>query len=151
MNNALIQNWNNTVAPTDNVYHLGDFCFGSLDENNEPKHLCWERRLNGKITHIKGNHDPASVSIITHAMIEMQNHTVLLVHVPPTNSIEVPEFADFVLCGHVHNAWRHRWLGDKMLINVGVDVWNYAPVSETEIIRYWKQYRKETTKVQITN
>lgn len=37
---------------------------------------------------------------------------------------------NWLLCGHVHKQWKTL---DKM-INVGVDVWNYRPVSEIEII-----------------
>lgn len=48
----------------------------------------------------------------------------------------------WLLHGHVHHAWKVR---DRM-INVGVDVWDYAPVSaETlaEVIRSSHRYRGE--------
>lgn len=32
MNETLIANWNNVVAPDDIVFHLGDFCLGGADE-----------------------------------------------------------------------------------------------------------------------
>lgn len=46
----LVQLWNETVAPEDEVLHLGDFAFKSCG---------WEmaKRLNGNITLLKGNHD----------------------------------------------------------------------------------------------
>ena len=46
----LVQLWNETVAPEDEVLHLGDFAFKSHG---------WEmaKRLNGNITLLKGNHD----------------------------------------------------------------------------------------------
>ena len=52
MDNALIENWNATVGPTDDVYHLGDFCFNGIQR-------WWELigALNGRIHLILGNHD----------------------------------------------------------------------------------------------
>ncbi|MGG0667906.1 metallophosphoesterase [Lederbergia citrisecunda] len=52
MNQELIDIWNNTVKKNDTVYNLGDFCFGSYDKWVEIL-----EQLNGKIIHIKGNHD----------------------------------------------------------------------------------------------
>ena len=52
MNETIIVNWNNAVAPDDIVFHLGDFCLGGANE--------WNRildRLNGRIYLILGNHD----------------------------------------------------------------------------------------------
>lgn len=37
----------------------------------------------------------------------------------------------WLLCGHVHDKWKTK----HKMINVGVDVWNFQPVSTTEIIR----------------
>lgn len=52
MDETIIVNWNNAVAPDDIVFHLGDFCLGGANE--------WNRildRLNGRIYLILGNHD----------------------------------------------------------------------------------------------
>lgn len=37
----------------------------------------------------------------------------------------------WILCGHVHEAWKQH----GRVINVGVDVWDYAPVATTELLR----------------
>lgn len=50
MDEALIQNWNNTVGPKDKVYHLGDFVINR-------RALKVGERLNGDKILIKGNHD----------------------------------------------------------------------------------------------
>ena len=41
-----------------------------------------------------------------------------------------------LLCGHVHNLW-HTKLTSKgtLMVNVGVDVWDYRPVGEDQIIQ----------------
>lgn len=52
MNEALIANWNATVAPDDTVYHLGDFGLGDK--------ATWKpilERLNGYKVLIVGNHE----------------------------------------------------------------------------------------------
>lgn len=50
MHEVMIDKWNNTVAPSDFVFHLGDFCMG--------KHwLPIAKRLHGKKKLILGNHD----------------------------------------------------------------------------------------------
>lgn len=58
MNEILIQNWNNTVKPQDEVYFLGDFCW------KVPQAKLIRPRLNGRqIYFIKGNHDAAAETI----------------------------------------------------------------------------------------
>lgn len=46
---------------------------------------------------------------------------------------------ELLLCGHVHEKWKSK-LGPNggLMINVGVDVWDYRPVSLDEIILYKK-------------
>lgn len=52
MNGRMIALWNSKVMPDDEVYHLGDFAFGSRTEAKAIR-----ERLNGKIHLILGNHD----------------------------------------------------------------------------------------------
>lgn len=49
----LIQRWNSVVAPTDIVWHLGDFAFKC--QESYLAGIC--RRLNGSLCLILGNHD----------------------------------------------------------------------------------------------
>jgi len=48
----LIDNWNKAVKPDDDVYHLGDFCFGRTAYIHNILN-----QLNGRIHLIYGNHD----------------------------------------------------------------------------------------------
>lgn len=72
MNNKLIHNWNQRVKEDDIVYHLGDFCFKGGVEGGISKPQYWENQLNGKIIHIKGNHDKNNhlKSHISNAVLE---------------------------------------------------------------------------------
>lgn len=42
----------------------------------------------------------------------------------------VADDGSWLLCGHVHDAWRQR----GTMINVGIDAWGGRPVSEAEIV-----------------
>jgi calcineurin-like phosphoesterase family protein len=52
MNYVMIDNWNKTVSPEDEIWHLGDVCL--LDEDKISKFIA---RLNGHKKLIMGNHD----------------------------------------------------------------------------------------------
>lgn len=56
MNKSLIEKWNETVKPTDEVWHLGDFSFAGFEKTKEIL-----LQLNGKINFIIGNHDSVLV------------------------------------------------------------------------------------------
>lgn len=151
MTEGLVANWNAVVKPADTVFHLGDFAMG-------PKvhHKSFFERLNGKKLLIRGNHDQShqkmldmgwdSSTMTYYTSIEGKN--VWMTHIPPKivdpyeGRTYPPEFGayldqpenhplfDIHLCGHVHNAWKRR--GD--VINVGVDVWGYRPVTFQELL-----------------
>jgi len=125
MTDALTDNWNAVVRPGDTVYHIGDFCLCRW-ANLTPFEL--EQNLNGKIVHIVGNHDRMNkVRGLKCAMLEVTGHACFLVHRPVYRVEELPDFCDIVLCGHVHEAWDHKWVGDRLLLNVGVDQRNFHP------------------------
>jgi calcineurin-like phosphoesterase family protein len=43
------------------------------------------------------------------------------------------ESFDFMICGHVHNAWKVRKVAGVWHVNVGVDVNRYMPISDQEV------------------
>lgn len=123
MNEALVEAWNATVAPRDEVYHLGDVEFRS---GLPAQH--WLQRLHGRITVIKGNHDrPKDLNAAVAAGAIVAWHEVLYLrhrrmkfwlshymHVTWPNS----NVGSFHLCGHSH--------GDLLVhggrrMDVGVD------------------------------
>lgn len=131
MNEALIQNWNETVGVNDFVYHLGDFAFSKNPENiNEIA-----ARLNGNIFLIEGNHDhlighrPDSrlnfVGIAEYVVIK----DILLTHYPvhmkeyrsnKTCKMVVPK----LLYGHVHD----KPVDTEFAKCVCTELTNYKPV-----------------------
>ena len=143
MNEALIARWNERVAVDDVIYHLGDFAMGSPD--------AWPAimsRLNGHKVLILGNHDRHRGKMLSvgfnevlgkNVVAEIDGLQVWLNHYPPHGEGEVglrrppaPAEYDVALCGHVHQLWKAK----KGVVNVGVDVWGFAPTSLSEILAF---------------
>jgi len=146
MNNTIIDNHNSKVGKDDIVYHVGDFCFKKGFNATD-----WESQLNGKIIHIKGNHDKNNgvKTYIKYALMEFGGLTFYVVHKPPedkqvdTLESHIISMCDFILCGHVHNLWKYKWIEvwnkshkiKKLAINVGVDVWGFEPITINTILK----------------
>lgn len=160
MNLELIQRHNSVVRPQDVVFHLGDFCFGNRD--NIPKFLA---KLNG-IHHLTvGNHDHAwnprkysrylkygFSTVCKSRQLDLTDfgfpRIITLCHLPPDigdTSLSVfdrgfvkhqlkPNNTLF-LFGHTHQK-SPEFSADS--IHVGVDSWNYTPVSLIQLLDYCK-------------
>jgi len=149
MNESIINNWNSIVSKNDTVYHLGDFAFHWVKDLKHNEIVpYWESRLNGKIVHIKGNHDDSIRPCIEVAVIKFSGLNILMQHHPPFSLLEVPEFCNLVLCGHVHEKWKVQWLdypeGRRVpIVNVGVDQWGFKPILKDDLIKFYKMLQKE--------
>lgn len=158
MTEGLIARHNARVGPDDVVWHLGDFTM------SEARVAGVLSRLNGKAHYlIAGNHDgchpthkksgPASVERYTkygfhfvwlnHMFRALENDELFVLHHMPyvQDARHGQRYADYcprddgktwLLHGHVHDAWKVR--PEHREINVGVDVWDYAPVTMEEIL-----------------
>jgi len=158
MNKTLIRKWNERVKPEDTVFVIGDFCFrnssGKKGEGIKVSASYWENILNGKIIHIKGNHDKnnSTKTIIEKSVIGYGGKRVNLVH--------KPDFADINyrinFTGHVHQKWQikriakdwNRFTDIKLIrftdcINVGVDVWDFYPITFEEIHKRYHKWLKK--------
>ena len=108
MNETLIQNWNEVVRPQDDVYILGDFCWKTAS-SDEYKQLV--RRLQGRKTLIRGNHDPKNFSadvkkhfVAIHDYLEIKENgkQFFLCHYPmPMYKSSYCE-NNWMFYGHVH-------------------------------------------------
>jgi len=142
------------VKLDDVVYHLGDFCTrGSAGGHPAvgTKAAQYECQLNGKLVHILGNHDKnngVNGQGLTAAIMDISHFTAMLIHAPPQHPGEIPDFVDFVLCGHVHERWEYQILENTPIINVGVDVRNYRPVSLQEVLQIYNTIRRKDNGVQ---
>ena len=138
MNSEIVKRWNKTVNSDDLVYHVGDFAF----KNNT---LRFERLLNGTIVHIAGNHDLNNgvKSLIMSAQMHFGKHSVYVRHKPLEDPEWFPPSTDFMICGHVHKKWKYNIYQGVAMINVGVDVWGYQPVSLDSILKYFDELYRE--------
>lgn len=152
MRRALMENWNARVKPEDRVYILGDFTMGTPEFAKR----CLAQ-LNGEKYLIVGNHDRIKTEARgleagfhwTGKWLQYQlgPYLVTLSHYPYCNDMEklgrADKFADkrpvdkgsWLLHGHCHTAWKVK----GRQVNCGVDVWNYAPVSQEELIAFIKE------------
>lgn len=152
MNRGLVDNWNDTVAPSDEVWVLGDVAMGQREET-----LKLVRGLHGRKLLLPGNHDKCwrgHKSWDLHmalyyecgfehifkgdTTLELAGEEVLVSHFPYRNDGPNDEsFAKFrpadrggwLLHGHVHDSWR-QW---GRMINTSVEAWDYHPVSAETI------------------
>lgn len=138
MDDTMLTNWNSTVSPGDTVYHLGDLAFGPADYIQE-----LISKLNGQIIMVGGNHDRrraairrAGVELENQLCINIDGRRLFLRHRPACDR-SYWQGADFHICGHVHDAWKIRYAYGKagVIINVGVDVWEFKPVSSNDVLK----------------
>jgi calcineurin-like phosphoesterase family protein len=146
MRKMLIEYYN-AVVPKDGVcFFLGDM--GMLGTSQ------WERlggllkKLNGTKHLILGNHDemkPFTYVNTGFTSVHTSLEVILQIEGIPTKFIlnHDPCVWDLVpddvvlLCGHIHNLF--KILPQQNTINVGVDVWNYRPIS---ILEAWNALQK---------
>ena len=120
----IIDNFNELVQPDDTTYFLGDFCFRKGVEY-------YMGLMNGYKIFLWGNHDKTKLfkSFPKECTYEGYGVRIHMTHFP--KEVRKKGF-DISLCGHVHEKWKTQ----DGVINVGVDVWGFRPVSIKEIIRY---------------
>ena len=140
-NKTIIDNWNKTIGPNDDVYMLGDFFLGKdIDFVKETLKI-----LHGKIHLIIGNHDtPAKIRLyeaakniveITWAtQIEYKDRLFYLSHYPTLTADlnSNPNRCVFGVFGHTHS--KAKFYEDRpYMYNVACDAHNNTPVSIDEV------------------
>ena len=140
MDYKLIKNHNSLVSPEDTVFFLGDFCFrnspgGKQGEGTTNKAEFYLKQLNGNFIFIKGNHDSGNGvnAIIDYCSITYFGHNFFLTHIPSN----CPHNFKLCICGHVHDRWTFKREHGTDFINVGVDVWDFRPITFQTM---WKKY-----------
>lgn len=157
---AMIERWNARVRPHHRVRVLGDACMGKIRES-----LALIPRLNGIKELRSGNHDRTSSlyhgksekKVEWRRLYEEAGFVILdeeaTVTLPSGQRVVESHFpyrGDHVgeerytearpkdeglwlFHGHVHEAW--KVVPDQRMVNVGVDVWDFAPVALEELLK----------------
>jgi len=139
MNRSMIKIYNEIVNDDDVVYILGDFTMLGPSYKGQIKKIV--QKLQGTKHLILGNHDrlkPFAYEDIGFASV----HTWLtvgeftLVHDPAKSAMD--RSINF-LVGHIHDLFFKQ----KNCLNVGVDVWDFKPVSIDQVRKEFKQDKKQ--------
>lgn len=141
MTNVLTENINSMVAPDDDLYILGDF---SLTHNDKTLRR-YVNNLNGYKHLILGNHDhfraTAYVNMgfeTVHTTLELDDgmNCYMLTHDPAVACGERYKHHRW-LCGHVHTLF--TFLDDETpnVLNVGMDVHKFHPLSFDDVKSYF--------------
>lgn len=126
MNDCIVSLWNDTVADTDIIYHLGDVFFG--DGHKVLPLLKGRKRL------ILGNHDNGKSKYLQDCFQKISMWRMfpdlgcVLTHVP----ILIPEFAKFKYNVHGHIHQNQSPSGTH--INVSCEAVRYRPVDIEELM-----------------
>ena len=141
MNTALIENWNRKVKGHDTVFVLGDMFFRCRDAEAILGQLKGKKRL------LIGNHDGSWMtkldasryfeSIDTMLETSVGGYGVTLCHYPLLSWRHMKK--TYMIHGHLHadtsaDFWPLLRVRDRVL-NAGVDVNHYEPVTLEELIR----------------
>ena len=129
---ALVAQWNETVGPDDEVWHLGDFALGP-----KPDRIAeLLGRLQGKKHLIIGNNDapstieaPGWADVGHYAELVLDGTHLILCHYPLRTWNKMGRGA-IDLHGHSHG----RLNPLTRQYDVGVDAWPYRPVKLEEIL-----------------
>lgn len=92
---------------------------------------------------VTGNSNNSLNTRIKSLVLTWGNQDIWCVHNPENYN---PDY-ELNFCGHVHENWKFAKKGKSYLINVGVDTWNFRPVTIPEILKglnEWKKQRGET-------
>ena len=129
MDEVIIDRWNKTIAPDDDVYHLGDLCFqGKIMERILP-------RLNGKKRLILGNHDRLDMGAYRKHFkrISSWRHftddgcALICTHFPLHESSFLGRYEG--RCVNVHGHIHARVIPSKKYVNICVEQTDYTPVN----------------------
>ena len=127
---TLIANWNALVRPNDDIWHLGDFAF-----RNSKAAASYLARLNGRKHLIWGNHDSDETRGLSGwassqpmKEIKADGIRITLLHYA-MRVWPASHHGAIHLYGHSHGALP----GDRQSLDVGVDVWDFRPVTLPEI------------------
>jgi len=145
MNRDLIANWNSVVTDDDSVYLLGDITLSGWQ-----RFVYYMNQLNGNIRIIPGNQDRRWLKRWKNYPFDMPGHVEVLDSIVATKEVIMchyplltwsrSHYGVINLHGHSHgvigNVTRSGLEADGgYRVDVGVDCWNYYPVTMDQIKR----------------
>lgn len=151
---SLLINVNSNLKRYDTLIHVGDFMLSGVDRHDNVEDSGLKYKIDDyldmfepNLILLAGNHDDGrNCETVGKSMVIDLNQNYRNVYVshfpsyhkdyygPFGNSQKAPRIA---LCGHVHDKWLLKYNRENHVlnVNVGVDVWNYKPVRDSEITK----------------
>jgi calcineurin-like phosphoesterase family protein len=130
MDEAMIKLWNDTVRPTDKVYHLGDVVI-----NRKALHTL--HRLNGEKVLIKGNHDIFRLDEYTPFFRDIRAYhimnNVVFSHIP----IHTDSKGRF--SGNIHGHLHSNKMDDPWYLCVCVEQTDFKPIALEDAFKRLKE------------
>ncbi len=132
MEKTILRHYKEVVRKDDTVYFVGDIFF----HKNKPKIESTLRNLPGTKILILGNHeklDPFEYQDLGFYQVAtwLKVEEFTLIHDPAIAGCLVKEL---FICGHVHNLFKRC----DNAVNVGVDVWDFKPVTIEQVTNEFK-------------
>ncbi|MEP3668989.1 MAG: metallophosphoesterase [Roseibium sp.] len=130
MNAALLDNLKQSMTKRDDLWVIGDFAYKG--SGNAIEKIFSE--IPGNKHLIIGNHDCKHIKRLNwgsqHEIFALNDgpHRFLMCHYPMV-SWNQARHGVIQLFGHVHN----NWAGSRNSVNLGVDLWDFAPVKADAI------------------
>lgn len=149
MDNTMLNNWRSIVRPDDEVYIVGDLIFRA---KNPPEYYL--DKLTGRKHLILGNHDKWSKHVDLDKYFESVSQIkeisdagrhIVLCHYP---MVEWPRSRQnsVLVFGHIHNKVEgdafDYYLKHENMLNAGVDINHYCPVTFRQLVENNKYFRE---------
>jgi calcineurin-like phosphoesterase family protein len=150
MNTTLIKNLNQTVGVADELYILGDFIFGTVDKavgilsqiKCQNKHFIFgnhdETMRDHRIKSFFKTMSEYKEIYVPDATASKGKQMICLMHYPMIEWNKGHR-GSWMLHGHTHGNLKYPGdLKNNRITDVGVDCWNYKPVSYEELKELFK-------------
>jgi calcineurin-like phosphoesterase family protein len=144
MNNTIVANWNRKVGEDDTVYCLGDVLWRT-GRAADPGGRRLLTSLNGRLHLIRGNHDKDEYlyvdrfeQITDYLKLVLEDRTTLILFHFPIEDWDKGHKGSIHLHGHRHSTKALAADANYRRLDVGVDAWDYTPVSLEEVIECLK-------------
>jgi calcineurin-like phosphoesterase family protein len=140
MTRETTKRYNSVVGHDDTCYIVGDLALAGPTRYHFVVNIL--EKLNGTKILILGNHDEIRPlryvdagfqSVHTSLILERNGYKLVLAHDPSIwNVVSNWKPLPIFIHGHIHNVWKS--VVDKRMVNVGVDQWDFYPVSLEQIL-----------------
>jgi calcineurin-like phosphoesterase family protein len=135
MTEDMVKWWNETVKPSDKVYHLGDVAIAR-------RGLEVLKRLNGRKILVRGNHDIFKLKDYAEHFDDIRGVHVIDKHRVVMSHIPLHAVSGSRWVGNIHGHMHHKKIDDPFYFNVSVEQINYRPVLLDDVLKHFKEMQE---------